>query len=235
MTTRLLVTGFGPYPGVVRNPTAELARRVAASPRLKRNDTVAASHVFEVSYAAVARDLPRLVERHRPDAILLLGLAPRERMARLELRGENRRRTLHPDATGLVPTLRRLDPSGPAERRSRIDRPALLAVFRSAGVPARISRDAGAYLCNAALYAALGATEGRGCAPPVVFVHLPLPHRLGRKGAALPGVVRSNMTRLAEALTRAALRLCMEARRARAGREPADASHGAGQACAKDQ
>ena len=30
---RLLVTGFGPFPGVMRNPSAEIARRVAASAR----------------------------------------------------------------------------------------------------------------------------------------------------------------------------------------------------------
>ncbi len=214
--TRLLVTGFGPYPGVVRNPTAVLARRIAADPRLKRAGIAAAAHVFEVSYAAVARDLPRLVGENRPDAILLLGLAPRERMLRVELRGENRRRTLHPDATGLAPALHRLEPAGPAERRSRVDAPALLAVLRRSGFPVRLSRDAGAYLCNAALYAALGATEDRHPAPPVVFIHIPRPHRLGRKGAALSGLVPAATARLTTALTTAALRLCMEARRKRA-------------------
>ena len=213
---RLLVTGFGPYPGVAHNPTGVLARRIAADPRLRRCAVEAEAHVFEVSYATVARDLPRLLAELRPDAVLHLGLAPRERMIRIELRGENRRRMLHPDRSGAAPVRRRIEEDGPDLRLSRAPAEPLLRRLKNAGLPARLSRDAGAYLCNATLYASLGATETLRPAPPTVFIHLPRPHRLGRKGPPSRGVETRAMTRMAEALVDAALLLVKEARRGRA-------------------
>ncbi len=209
---RLLVTGFGPYPGVTHNPTAALARRVAASPRLKRLGIEAAAHVFTVSYAVVAAELPRLLDATRPDAVLHIGLAPRERMLRIEMRGENRRRMLHPDVTGRAPSRQRLDASGVAERGSTAPGPTLLAALKRAGVPVRISRDAGAYLCNATLYWSLGHAAGRSPSPPTVFIHCPRPRRLGHGHARTAAAEVRAMRRMETALIEAAVVL------ARAGR-----------------
>ncbi len=210
---RLLVTGFGPYPGVAHNPTALLARRIAAHPRLRRFSVEASAHVFEVSYATVARDLPRLLADLRPDAVLHLGLAPRERMIRIELRGENRRRMLHPDRSGAAPVRRRLEEAGPDLRSSRAPAEPLLRLFERARLPVRLSRDAGAYLCNATLYASLGATGTLRPPPPTVFIHLPRPHRLGRKGPPSRAVETRASDRMTEALVTAALLLVKDARR----------------------
>jgi pyrrolidone-carboxylate peptidase len=48
----------------------------------------------------------------------------------------------------------------------------LLQAARSAGVDVRSSRDAGGYLCNAAIFHALASTTKK---PLVAFVHIPSP------------------------------------------------------------
>ena len=55
MTSTILLTGFGPFPGAPFNPTGPLVRELARrnSPGLRR-----AAHVFTTSYQTVDRELP---------------------------------------------------------------------------------------------------------------------------------------------------------------------------------
>ncbi len=78
MRATILITGFGPFPGAPYNPTVELVTRLAQlrSGRRWRMSKIV-SHIFETSYAAVDRDLPALLARHKPDALLMFGLAAR--------------------------------------------------------------------------------------------------------------------------------------------------------------
>ncbi|MCP8937833.1 peptidase C15 [Alsobacter sp. SYSU M60028] len=171
----VLVTGFGPYPKVRVNPTATLARAVAGSPRLRRLGLSARAHVFETSYAAAGAQAPGVIAAAAPVACLHLGLAPRERMLRVETRGENRTRALSPDVRGNRPALRALRPGSPAALRSAAPLGAILAALRRAGLKARLSNDAGAYLCNAMYFWSLDEARASGARRPVVFVHLPRP------------------------------------------------------------
>jgi pyroglutamyl-peptidase len=61
------------------------------------------------------------------------------------------------------------------------DAPALARSLRAAGYPTRVSHSAGTHLCNATLYAALGAMAAEGLSGPAGFFHLPyLPHQIAR-------------------------------------------------------
>ncbi len=53
--------------------------------------------------------------------------------------------------------------------------PALLAILKRRGVRARLSNDAGAYLCNAMYFWSLDEARRAGRERAVVFVHLPWP------------------------------------------------------------
>jgi len=75
MALTVLITGFGPFPGAPFNPTAALAKRLARRRRPALSGTDRIAHVFPTSYAAVERELPDLIDRHRPDLVLLFGLA----------------------------------------------------------------------------------------------------------------------------------------------------------------
>jgi pyroglutamyl-peptidase len=211
---RLLVTGFGPYPKVRINPTGVLARRLGASRKLARLGIAVTAQVLETSYSAAGAAVPPLIARVDPDACLHLGLAPRERMVRIETRGENRTRSLSPDVSGRRPARRALRPGAPKSLAGTPRAALLLAGLRRAGLRARLSNDAGAYLCNAMYFWSLDEARLAGRRRPVVFVHLPWP-------AAKPGTRPSRWRRrpptpsldaLVRALEDIAVQLVLEAR-----------------------
>jgi pyroglutamyl-peptidase len=75
----------------------------------------------------------------------------------------------------------------------------LLAAALRTGVPVKLSRDAGRYLCNYAYGQALAATHD---AQPAVFVHVPkLPSAQRRRGSRRGrGVTMNALVRTAETL-----------------------------------
>src|SRR6476619_1749473 len=82
----ILVTGFGPFPGAPFNPTGPLVQALARLKRPGLADVKIIGHVFATSYAAVDHELPALIARHKPDALLMFGLAPRAQTLRFEKR-----------------------------------------------------------------------------------------------------------------------------------------------------
>jgi pyroglutamyl-peptidase len=182
---RILITGFGPFPGAPFNPTQPLVARLLRLRRPALGDVELSGHIFPVTYNAVDRQLPELLAKHRPQALLMFGLATRTPFVRIETRARNAVTTLWPDAdhartrkgsiaSGTEPMM-----FGPHTGR-------LLRAALGTGIDARASRDAGSYLCNYLSWRAIEAT-GRDAGPRLAaFVHVPLLARDSaspRKGA----------------------------------------------------
>jgi pyroglutamyl-peptidase len=170
----VLITGFGPFPGAPSNPSARLATALARSRRPALADMRRTTHIFATTYAAVDRDLPRLLTL-KPDIILMFGLAGRTPYLRVETQARNAMSLLFPDAGGCRPQRRRISKAAPAVQRGAAPFPHLLGALRKSALPARLSRDAGTYLCNYAYWRALERTNG---ATLVQFIHIP---RIGGK------------------------------------------------------
>src|ERR1700716_403118 len=85
---RILLTGFGPFPGAPFNPTMPLVKRLTQLRRPAFSDVELISHIFHVTYATVDRQLPELIARHRPQAVLSFGLADRTAHVRVETRAQ---------------------------------------------------------------------------------------------------------------------------------------------------
>ncbi|MDO8875307.1 MAG: pyroglutamyl-peptidase I [Pseudolabrys sp.] len=168
----ILISGFGPFPGAPYNPTIRLVERLARLRRPALADVRIVGHVFETGYAGVDRDLPALIAKYRPDALLMFGLAARTKYIRIETRARNALALL-PDASGAVLRRSVIAPGAPLDRMMPAPQRRLLAAARNAGVPVRLSRDAGRYLCN---YLCWRASEVGG--PKLAaFVHVPLVKR----------------------------------------------------------
>src|SRR5262249_6131560 len=97
----ILVTGFGPFPRAPFNPTAALVPRLARAARRSGINCVA--HVFAPSDGAADRELPALPAPHRPDAIVMSGLAGGRKSLSIEPVARNRRIVWFPDAAGTAP------------------------------------------------------------------------------------------------------------------------------------
>ena len=166
---RIVIAGFGPFPGAPLNPSGRLAVALARRRRPALAAIDITSHVFATAYSAVDRDLPKLLAR-KPDVLLIFGLAGRRRAVCIETRAWNKRSILFPDVSGWRPERAVIEP-GQRALAGNAPFPRLLNALRRTALPARLSRDAGAYLCNYAYWRALQSVrDGR---PLVQFVHIP--------------------------------------------------------------
>jgi len=181
----VLLVGFGRFPRAAFNPTGPLVRCLASRRRPALLQVTRIAHVLPTSYRCVEDELPDLIARYRPDVIILFGLAQRSTCVRIETRATNRRSQLFPDVEGCVADSPRIRRGAALWMCSKAPHRRLCAAARAAGVSARLSHDAGRYLCNFAYWLALErATEADG--PRLVqFIHVPAidrnrhPHRIG--------------------------------------------------------
>jgi pyroglutamyl-peptidase len=167
----ILLLGFGRFPGAPRNPSAVLVKRLAPRRRPALAAITRTAHVFATAYAAVDTDLPKLFSG-KPDIVLMFGLAARRRHVCVETQARNALSVLFPDARGYRPARGVIAGRGPATIRGAAPFARLLAAARASGLPARLSRDAGRYVCNYAYWRALTLADYRG-GPLVQFVHIP--------------------------------------------------------------
>jgi pyroglutamyl-peptidase len=195
---RVLLVGFGPFPGAPFNPSALLVKALARRRRPALAGIQLLPHKLKTAYAAVDAQLPGLFALH-PDVILIFGLAGRRRELCIETHARNAISVLFPDVDGYRPARAVISPARPSALRGRAPFCDLLGALHGTSFPARLSRDAGCYLCNYAYWRAL---ERAGDGPPLVqFIHIP-PVRFAarklRRGRPLPSF--SRLVTAAEAL-----------------------------------
>ena len=174
----VLVTGFGPFPGVPVNPSEAIVAALGpvAGARLTRRRLVTA-------WDGLA-GLDGLLSGVR--IAVHVGVAPRARRLRIETVAVDARQP-SPDAAGRLPVP---TPTSGAVRRGRAVAAPLVAAARAAGVPAGISGDAGRYLCNALYFRSLAAATTAARPHLSVFVHVPPPAvQRGRRLADLTAAV----------------------------------------------
>jgi pyroglutamyl-peptidase len=167
---RVIIAGFGPFHGAPSNPSGRLAIVLARRRRPALAGVKITSHVFATAYAAVDRDLPKLLAE-KPDVLLVFGLAGRRRDICIETRACNRRSLLFPDVTGARPERAAIQIGQAGALKGNAPFVHLLGAVRRTALPARLSRDAGSYLCNYAYWRAL--QHVRNGRPLVQFVHIP--------------------------------------------------------------
>ena len=171
---RILVTGFKPFPGAPYNPTEKLVARLLRLRRPSLDGIERIGHIFPVTYSAVDRQLPELIATHRPDALLMFGLATRTRFMRIETRARNTITQIWPDADHAEVRHRNIDSGPDSTRRIGPHTSGLLQAARNTGIDARASRSAGFYLCNYLSWRAIEATRTDGGPHLAAFVHVPL-------------------------------------------------------------
>ncbi|MCK0196393.1 peptidase C15 [Ancylobacter sp. 6x-1] len=186
---RVLVTGFGPFPGAPVNPSGALALQLARSRRLAGIGLAVDALVLPTLWVR-ADALPAELAARDPDILLMIGLAGRRRALTPERFGRKASRAF-PDAAGRRPQ-RAIQTGAPALVPAPARLGPLVKALREAGLPARLSVDAGGYICNALAWR--GYRWARERERTAVFVHIPRPR---------PGAGIADMRRGLEAVIRA--------------------------------
>ena len=158
---RLVVSGFEPFDGHVRNPSGEAALHLDGS---VVEGLLIDSVLLPVSWVWSFRRLADVVAAVKPHALLMLGVSNRdevsfERFAYNEANGQL-------DMDGIVGPASPLIEGGPPVLEGTLP----LHALDSSPIASRVSTDPGRYLCNDVYYRAMSAFSG---VPLRGFVHLP--------------------------------------------------------------
>ncbi len=200
-----LITGFEPFGEDDRNPSQEVARaldgRTVAGMRV-------AGRVLPVSMRRIAGALQAVLDETRPRLIVSLGLASGQSTIRIERYGVNLADFPIADNDGGREVDLPLAGNGPVAVATTLPSRAIHDALLAAGIPARLSNSAGAYLCNACIYLTAGEIAARGWDARFGFLHLPyLPEqaaallagpRAGRLADQIPSMALELMVRAAE-------------------------------------
>ena len=208
---RILVTGFGPFPGAPYNPTQPLVARLARLRRPAFADVELSSHIFPVTYQAVDRELPLALKKHQPHALLMFGLAGRTGYLRVETRARNAVTMLWPDAAQTRARKGSISDGADAQRFGP-HTAKLLRAAKGTGVDARASRDAGSYLCNYLSWRAIEAVGADNGPRLAAFIHIPPLARgsaVRRKG--FPRITLEELVDAGEAMLLEMVRLTRQA------------------------
>jgi pyroglutamyl-peptidase len=175
---RVLLTGFGPFPGAAENSSAWLVEELAGKCQSSGLGCDLHAEVLPTEWAEIARLGPRLVQLHRPRLTLHLGLHKRAQGFRIE-RSAHNLIDLREDARGAVLNRRTILDRSEVRLDTAIPATQLAKHLRTQDLPAVASRSAGTYLCNYLYYLSLHWARGQNGACDVCFVHLPPGPRQG--------------------------------------------------------
>ncbi|MBT3071041.1 hypothetical protein KKP04_09180 [Rhodomicrobium sp. Az07] len=168
---RVLVTGFGPFPGVPRNASETLVHNLALRAEPCTEGIALSTAVLPVCWATAHEAETAAVAAFAPDAVLHFGVSRRAAVFEIESRAVNICGQ-RPDAHGRISPLAPLVRAGAPLLTPTLAPLHLIRALRRANVPVQLSRNAGRYLCNALFYRSL-AREGDG-GPLAAFIHMPI-------------------------------------------------------------
>jgi len=170
---RILVTGFGPFPGADQNPTAELIEWLG-SQRLgaRQQPAEIATAIIPTEWDVLPEMHAQMMADHKPDVAIHFGLRTGGEAIHIEQRAQNWK-SGEPDAAG-----ERLSPSPVLTDKPRLLHTPypvarLVDHLKRQGLPAQLSVDAGPYICNMTFYLSLDAMGDRGNPRSALFVHVP--------------------------------------------------------------
>jgi len=167
MTSNIvLVTAFEPFGGEAVNASLEAAKGLDGR---RCGDAVVAVRTLPCAYDLCVADLVAACERLRPSAVLMSGQAARRGVLCVERCARNRVSASRRDSRGALgsPAL------GPDMLETTADAAAVARAVRTAGVAARVSADAGDYVCNHLYFEALRRLGRTSPTVPAIFIHLP--------------------------------------------------------------
>jgi pyroglutamyl-peptidase len=191
----LLLSGFAPFGGERINPSWEVAALLDGR---EIGGLVVKAVRLPVSTPRAVRAIAAAIRRFRPHAVLGLGQAggrPAISLEKVAINLAERRAGRESDG-GLAgtPVVR----GGADAIFARLPLRAILRALERRGIPAALSLSAGAYVCNAVMYATLHTLRAR---PEVAagFIHLPYAARQAVRHRQVPSMTLEMMTSAVEA------------------------------------
>lgn len=181
----ILLTGFGPFPGVSQNVSERFVPKLAhlAARRFSAHRVVA--RILPTEWERATARLETLYERERPKLVLHFGVSAEASSYVLEQVARNACK-LAEDAAGALPPDSVVMKDGAETLVAKLPVDDIVQRLSALRVPIVTSDDAGSYLCNTILYQSLAIAERRGEPDAVGFFHIPrtIPPALAKPSTA---------------------------------------------------
>jgi pyroglutamyl-peptidase len=173
----VLLTGFEPFAGETKNPSA-LAAMALDGRTIRRRRVV--SRVLPCAFGDAARVLRAELRRHDPELVICVGQAGGRACIGVERVAINVDDARIADNAGAKPIDRPIAARGPVGYWSTLPIKAIVRALVEAKLPAEISQTAGTFVCNHVFYALMHTlSKRRGVRGG--FVHVPyLPEQAAR-------------------------------------------------------
>jgi pyroglutamyl-peptidase len=197
----ILVTGFEPFGGETVNASWEAAQRVDG---WRHGEYTAVARLLPCAYDASVKEIIRAIEALRPEAVLMTGQAARRAVVCVERFARNLDDAATPDNDGALRRALRISRGAPERLEAAAPVRAIARAIKEAGIPARVSRNAGGFVCNHLYFGALQYLRDKRSTTRAVFVHLPVTPEQTLQGASAK---RLTAAKAAEALRAAAVAL----------------------------
>ena len=169
-TRTILVTGFEPFGGEAVNASWEAARKLDG---WRLGEFAAVARLLPCAYQASVREFVRAIETLEPEAVLMTGQAARRSVICVERFARNLDDAAAPDNLGLVRRAVSIFEGAPERLQATAPVRAIADAIREARIPARVSRNAGGFVCNHLYFGALRYLGALGRPTRAVFLHLP--------------------------------------------------------------
>jgi pyroglutamyl-peptidase len=166
----ILVTGFEPFGGETVNASWEAAQRLEG---WRSGQFAAVARLMPCAYDASVIEFIRAIETLRPDAVLMTGQAARRATVSVERFARNLDNAAAADNHGALRRQTKIADSAPERLEATAPVSEIADAIRTSGYPARVSTNAGGFVCNHLYFGALQHLSGLGRATPAVFLHLP--------------------------------------------------------------
>ena len=173
MANTLLLTYFGPFPGVPVNPTVALAEGSVRALNTARPDLRVVACEMPVSYNGSSTALRTALQDVQPDALISLGVAVGRDVVSLEQVAINLDSAGIEDNDGDQRCDEPIAPGGQEAYFSSLPVRASFERLRAVGEPVEISYTAGTYVCNHVFYEGQRISRELGLSIPAGFVHVP--------------------------------------------------------------
>ena len=175
---KILVTGFEPFGGENRNPSADVVKKLP--------DKISGAEIVKLIIPVVreksSTEIKKAVEKFSPDIILSIGQAGGRSAISVERMAVNLDDYRIPDNEGNQPMEEPVVPGGPDGYFCTVPVKQMAKAIREAGVPAQESLSAGTFVCNHVMYSTLHLLCTNYPDTKFGFIHIPyLPEQVTDK------------------------------------------------------
>ncbi len=168
----VLLTGFGPFPGVEHNASADLALTLARKAGQRHADLRFVADVLPVNWRQAPQRTCDLIGQHWPVVSLHFGVSARATGFVIEAYAYNATHSM-PDSSGQIAGSIDLVAGDRPRRSATLPVRRIVQTLLEAGLPAELSSDPGRYLCNAVLYHSLRLASRTTPRLRTGFIHIP--------------------------------------------------------------